>query len=274
LEPKTNFFKLNLAEVWRYRDLMWMFVRRDFVAQYKQTIMGPVWHIIQPLLTTLIFLFLFGRVAKISTDGIEPAILFYMSGITIWNYFAACLTNTSTTFVSNAAIFGKVYFPRLVMPLSIVISNIIRFGIQFGLLLVFMVAYAFKGYPIHFTLDWLFIPVLILIMAGIGFGLGIIISSLTTRYRDLALLLTFAVQLGMYATPIAYPLSFLADKNYKWLINLNPLTSIVEGFRFCLFGKGTVTFEGILYSISFMIVVVLFGTLIFNKVEKDFMDTV
>jgi len=273
LQPKTSLFKLNLKEVWRYRDLMWMFVRRDFVAQYKQTILGPLWHIIQPLLTTLIFLFLFGRVAKISTDGIEP-VLFYMAGITVWNYFAACLTNTSTTFVTNAAIFGKVYFPRLVMPLSIVISNIIRLGIQFGLLLVFMVIYYFKGVPINLSVYWLCIPVLISIMAGIGFGLGIIISSLTTKYRDLALLLTFVVQLGMYATPIAYPLSFLAGTKYKWVLNINPLTSIVEAFRYCLFGKGTVTMDGLLYSVIFMIVVVLLGTLIFNKVEKDFMDTV
>jgi lipopolysaccharide transport system permease protein len=273
LEPQTSFFKLNLAEVWRYRDLMWLFVRRDFVAQYKQTILGPLWHIIQPLLTTLIFLFLFGRVAKISTDGIEP-VLFYMAGITMWNYFAACLTNTSTIFVTNAAIFGKVYFPRLVMPLSIVISNIIRFGIQFGLLLIFMILYVFKGVPINFSVNWLFIPVLILIMAGMGFGLGIIISSLTTKYRDLALLLTFAVQLGMYATPIAYPVSFLSGTKYKWVIDINPLTSIAEGFRYCLFGRGTVTAAALVYSISFMIITVLFGTLIFNKVEKDFMDTV
>jgi lipopolysaccharide transport system permease protein len=273
LEPKTSFFSLNLKEVWRYRDLMWLFVRRDFVAQYKQTILGPVWHIIQPLLTTLMFLFLFGRVAKLGTDGIEP-ILFYMSGVTIWNYFAACLTSTSSTFVTNAAIFGKVYFPRLVIPLSVVISNIIRFGIQFGLLLVFIIAYAFSGVPIHLSIFWLFIPFLVIVMAGIGLGLGIIISSLTTKYRDLSLLLAFAVQLGMYVTPIAYPLSFLSGTKYKWLININPLTSITEAFRYCLFGKGTVEVGGLLYSFIFMVLVILFGALIFNKVEKDFMDTV
>jgi lipopolysaccharide transport system permease protein len=273
LEPKTSFFKLNLKDVWRYRDLMWLFVRRDFVAQYKQTILGPLWHIIQPLLTTVIFLFLFKKVANISTDGVEPT-LFYMSGITIWNYFAACLTNTSTTFVTNANIFGKVYFPRLVMPLSIVISNIIRFGIQFGLLLVFMIAYMFKGIPIHLSANWLFIPLLVLLMAGIGFGLGVIISSLATKYRDLSLLLTFAVQLAMYITPVAYPLSFLQTTKYKWVIDINPLTSITEGFRYCLFGKGTVTSNGLWYSLIFMVVVVVLGSLIFNKVEKDFMDTV
>ncbi|THU41544.1 ABC transporter permease [Niastella caeni] len=273
LEPKTSFFRLNLKDVWQYRDLMWLFVRRDFVAQYKQTILGPLWHVIQPLLTTLVFLFLFGSVAKIGTDEIEP-ILFYMSGIAIWNYFAACLTNTSTTFVTNASIFGKVYFPRLVIPLSIVISNIIRFGIQFGLLLIFMIWYAFKGVPIVITYYWLFIPVLVILMAGIGFGLGVIISSLTTKYRDMALLLTFAVQLGMYVTPIAYPFSFLETTKYQWLVGINPLSPIVEAFRYCLFSRATVSMSALLYSFIFMIVVVVTGMLIFNKVEKDFMDTV
>jgi lipopolysaccharide transport system permease protein len=274
LQPENSFFKLNLAEVWRYRDLMWLFVRRDFVAQYKQTILGPIWHVIQPLLTTIMFLFLFGKIAGISTDGVEPPLLFYMSGITIWNYFSACLTSTSNTFISNAAIFGKVYFPRLVIPLSVVISNIVRFGIQFGLLLVFIVIYAFKGYPIHFTIYWLGIPVIVFVMAGIGLGLGIIISSLTTKYRDLSFLLTFAVQLGMYVTPVAYPLSYLAKSKYKWLIDLNPLTSITEAFRYCIFGKGTVETQGLLYSFGFMVVVLVVGSLIFNKVEKSFMDTV
>lgn len=273
LEPKTSFFKLNLVEVWHYRDLMWLFVRRDFVAQYKQTILGPVWHVIQPFLTTLMFLFLFGKVANIPTDGIEP-VLFYMSGITIWNYFSACLTSTSNTFITNAAIFGKVYFPRLVIPLSVVISNIVRFGIQFGLLLIFMIIYAFKGVPIHLSIYWLFIPVLVFVMAGIGLGLGIIISSLTTKYRDLSFLLTFAVQLGMYVTPIAYPLSFLEKTKYKWLIDLNPLTSITEAFRFCIFEKGTVEMHELLYSLGFMVLVLIVGALIFNRVEKNFMDTV
>ncbi len=273
IRPKTSLFDLHLQDVWRYRDLMWLFVRRDFVAQYKQTILGPLWHIIQPLLTTLIFLFLFGSVAKIGTDGIEP-ILFYMSGITIWNYFSACLTTTSGTFITNANIFGKVYFPRLVLPLSMVISNIIRFGIQFGLLLIFMIVYYFKGVHITITWYWLLIPVLVIIMAGIGLGSGIIISSLTTKYRDLALLMTFAVQLAMYVTPVAYPLSFLQNKSYRWVVTINPLTSIVEAFRYCLFGKATVTFSGIAYSILFMLITLFAGALIFNKVEKDFMDTV
>jgi lipopolysaccharide transport system permease protein len=274
IEPKSHLLQLNLKEIWRYRDLLQLFVRRDFVAQYKQTILGPIWHIIQPVFTTLIYLLIFSRIANIPTDGIEPPILFYMSGITIWNYFSACLTNTSTTFTANAAIFGKVYFPRMVLPLSIVISNIVRFGIQFLLLLVFMFFYYFKGYPIHVSFTWLFIPVLIFIMAGIGLGLGIIISSLTTKYRDFAVLLTFAIQLGMYATPIVYPSSFLLNTSYKWIIEINPLSSIVECFRFSLFGKGTFTAGNLAYSGIFMLVVLFIGTIIFNKVEKSFMDTV
>ena len=273
ISPHVHLLDLRLGEVWRYRDLMWLFVRRDFVSQYKQTILGPLWHVIQPLLTTLMFLFLFGRVAHIGTDGIEP-ILFYMSGITIWNYFSACLTNTSSTFVSNAAIFGKVYFPRLILPLSVVISNIIRFAIQFALLFVFMIVYAFKGVPLHIDFYWLLIPFLILLMAGLGLGMGIIISSLTTKYRDLVLLLGFAVQLGIYATPIAYPLSYIQSSKFRWLIELNPLTSVVEAFRFCLFGKATVSLGSLAYSVIFMVVVLFIGAIIFNKVEKDFMDTV
>ena len=273
IKPSTGFFDLPLRDVWRYRDLLVLFVKRDFVAQYKQTVLGPLWHVIQPLLTTLIFLFVFGRVARLGTDGIEP-ILFYMSGITIWNYFATCLTSTSNTFVNNASIFGKVYFPRLIIPLSVVVSNIVRFGIQFCLLLAFMIAYTFRGVPLELSVYWFFIPVIILVMAGIGLGLGIIISSLTTKYRDLSILLGFAVQLGMYVTPIAYPLSFLQDTKYGWLIKLNPLTSITEAFRFCLFGRGTVEPGGLLYSLLFMLAVIVSGALIFNKVEKNFMDTV
>ena len=197
-----------------------------------------------------------------------------MSGITIWNYFAACLTSTSNTFLANANIFGKVYFPRLVLPLSIILSNIVRFGIQFGLLLIMMIWYQFHGYPIHLTGYWIYIPILIVLMAGIGLGLGIIISSLTTKYRDLAILLGFAVQLGMYATPIAYPLSFLKSRGYAKLISANPLSPVVECFRYCLFGKGTFTPGSLTYSVIFMLCVLFIGSVIFNKVEKSFMDTV
>lgn len=275
IRPKTNLLDIKLAEVWRYRDLMWLFVRRDFVAQFKQTILGPIWHIIQPILTTLMFLLLFGKIAKLSSDGIEP-ILFYLSGITIWTYFSTCLTNTSNTFVTNAPIFGKVYFPRLVLPISIVISNMAKFGIQFVLLLIAMVWYrVFKGVPINFSIFWLAIPLLVFLLAGIGLGCGIIVSSVTTKYRDFALLLVFIVQLGMYATPIVYPLSSIEKEGMlKTFININPLTPIVEGFRFALFGKGTVTLGGILYSVIFTFASLLIGAITFSKTERTFMDTV
>jgi lipopolysaccharide transport system permease protein len=273
ITPNTNLLDLRLGEVWKYKDLLFLFVRRDFIAQYKQTILGPLWHVIQPLFTTIVFLFLFGRIANIPTDGVKP-ILFYMSGITLWNYFSACLTNTSNTFIANAGIFGKVYFPRLVIPLSIILSNIVRFGIQFALLLLMMIWYQFHGAPIHITIHWIWIPVLVFFMAGISLGLGIIISSLTTKYRDLVILLGFAVQLGMYATPIAYPSSFLQKTEYARIIALNPLSSIMECFRYCLFGKGTFSIGGLLYSFLFMTVILFLGAIIFNKVEKSFMDTV
>ncbi|MBK8712911.1 MAG: ABC transporter permease [Niastella sp.] len=271
--PKGKLLDLNLKEVWRYRDLLWLFVKRDFVAQYKQTILGPVWHFIQPIFTTLMFLFIFGKIANIPTDGIA-AIPFYMSGITIWNYFSACLTATSATFVANAGIFGKVYFPRLVLPLSTVMSNIIKFGIQFLLLLSVMIYYGFKTGHFHFGISWLLIPLLVLMMAGMGLGLGIIISSLTTKYRDFTVLLGFAVQLLMYATPVAYPLSFLKDKSYAAWVAWNPLSPIVESFRYALFGTGTLDVAGLLYSGGFILVALFFGALLFNKVERTFMDTV
>ena len=274
IQPQSSLLDLNLKEVWRYRDLMMLFVRRDFVAQYKQTILGPVWHIIQPILTTIMFLLVFTKIAEIPTDGIEP-LLFYMSGVTMWNYFSTCLTATSNTFVANAHIFGKVYFPRLVLPLSIVVSNMIKFGIQFGILLLAMIWYAvFRDIPIEFGVNWLLIPVLLIIMAGIGLGSGIIISSLTTKYRDLSVLIGFAVQLLMYATPVIYPLSYLVKGSIGEVIQWNPLSPVIEGFRFALFGKGSFSWEWIGYSSLFMLVVLLIGSVFFNKVEKTFMDTV
>ncbi len=274
IKPQASLFDLNLKEVWKYRDLMMLFVRRDFVAQYKQTILGPLWHVIQPVLTTIMFLLVFGKIANIPTDGIEP-ILFYMSGITIWNYFSTCLTATSNTFVANAGIFGKVYFPRLVLPLSIVISNIIKLGIQFGILFLGMIWFAiFKNIPIQFGVNWLLIPVLVIIMAGIGLGLGIIISSLTTKYRDFAVLIGFAIQLLMYATPVAYPLSFLKGKSFAAIIEWNPLSPIVEGFRYALFHTGSFQLQSLIYSIIFMVVVLVIGAVYFSKVERTFMDTV
>ncbi len=274
IKPQASLLDLNLKEVWRYRDLMMLFVRRDFVAQYKQTILGPLWHIIQPVLTTIMFLLVFGKIANIPTDGIE-AVPFYMSGITIWNYFSTCLTATSNTFTANAGIFGKVYFPRLVLPLSIVISNIVKLGIQFGILLLCIIWFAiFKGVPIAFGTNWLLLPVLVIIMAGIGLGSGIIISSLTTKYRDLSVLIGFAVQLLMYATPVAYPLSYLKNKSFAPLIEWNPLSPVVEGFRYAVFQKGTFDLFSLGYSVLFMIVVLVIGAVYFSKVERTFMDTV
>lgn len=273
IEPKAKLLDLNLREVWHYRDLMWLFVRRDFVAQYKQTVLGPLWHFVQPVFTTLIFLLIFGKIAKIPTDGIAPA-AFYMSGITLWNYFSACLTNTSNTFVNNASIFGKVYFPRLVLPLSVVISNVVKFGIQFLLLVIVMVYFHFRGYPIHVNVSLLLIPVLLVWLATIGLGLGIIISSVTTKYRDFHVLLTFAVQLLMYATPVVYPLSYLKNTGYKWVIDINPLAPVMEVFRYALFQKGTIEPGSLIYSITFTIASFFIGIVLFNRVEKTFMDTV
>jgi lipopolysaccharide transport system permease protein len=273
IEPSGKLLDLRLKEVWRYRDLMILFVKRDFAAQYKQTVLGPIWHLIQPVFTTIVFLFVFHSVAKISTDDIHP-VLFYMSGIAIWNYFSSCLNATSNTFVANAGIFGKVYFPRLVIPLSTVLSNIIKFGIQFSLLLVVMIWYGIKEGDFYFSFTWFLIPVLVVMMAGMGLGLGIIISSLTTKYRDFTVLIGFIVQLLMYVTPVAYPLSFLKEKGYAWVVNFNPLTPIVEAFRFALFGKGSYEPMHLLYSGIFIIVTLFFGMVIFNKVERSFMDTV
>jgi len=266
-------FDLNLKEVWKYRDLLLLFVKRDFVAQYKQTILGPLWHFIQPIFTTLMFLVVFGKIANIPTDGV-PSVLFYMSGITIWNYFSSCLTSTSNTFVANAGIFGKVYFPRLVIPLSTVISNLVKFGIQFLLLMGTFIFFVIKGVPVHLTVSFLMIPVLVLMMAGMGLGLGIIISSLTTKYRDLNILIGFAVQLLMYATPVAYPLSFLKHNKYASWIEWNPLTPIVEAFRYALFQQGSFNAGSLLYSAVFIIVILFIGLLTFSKVERTFMDTV
>lgn len=273
IKPETGLFDLHLKEVWRYRDLLFLFVKRDFVAQYKQTILGPLWHFIQPALTSLMFLILFSRIANIPTDGIAP-ILFYLSGITLWNYFSSCLTSTASTFTSNAGIFGKVYFPRLVLPLSVIFSNLVKFGIQFLLLFLVMVWYAIKGNSFHFGWSWMWIPLLLLIMAMFGLGFGIIISSLTTKYRDFAVLISFAVQLAMYITPIAYPMSFLRAKSYATWIQWNPLTPIIETFRYALFGVGEASYLGVGYSLVVSVVALFIGMLVFNKVEKTFMDTV
>lgn len=272
IRPQRNWFDLRLGELWRYRDLILLFVRRDFVATYKQTILGPLWHLIQPLLTTITFTVIFGRIAKLPTDEL-PQFLFYMAGTIIWSYFAACLTKTSGTFIANAGIFGKVYFPRLAVPTSILLSNLIAFAIQFGQFLAFIAYFGLAGAAIQPNGWILLTPALLLMMAGLGLGFGIIISSLTTRYRDLQHLVTFGVQLLMYATPVIYPLSAIPDK-YRWLIMANPMTPIVESFRFAFLGAGTVSVMHLLYSFGFMLGVLAIGILIFNRVERTFMDTV
>lgn len=266
-------FSLNLKEVWKYRDLLVLFVRRDFVASFKQTVLGPLWHVIQPVLTTVMFLFVFNSIAKIPTDGVPP-VLFYMSGISIWNYFSSCVFGTAGTFTGNAGMFSKVYFPRLVIPLSTVASNIIKLVIQFSLLACVFIYYAFNGYQVQFTWAILLLPVLIVMIALLGLGMGIILSSLTTKYRDFAVLLGFGMQLYMYATPIAYPLSYLKNSSYRWVLDINPLTSIIEMYRYALFGEGVFTTGSVLYSCIFIIVALLGGIVLFNKVERTFIDTV
>ena len=273
IKPQSHLLDINLKEVWKYRDLLWMFVKRDFTAQYKQTILGPLWHFIQPLFTTVVFLVVFTNIAKISTDGLPP-VLFYMSGITIWNYFSSCLNATSNTFVANAGIFGKVYFPRLVIPLSTVMSNIVKFGIQFLLLLAAMLWYKITTSTPSTISVLILIPAIIAIMAGLGLGLGIIISSMTTKYRDLTVLIGFAVQLLMYATPVVYPLSTITSEKLRFWITLNPLTPLVEAFRYAMLGVGSFDAGSFGYSIGFMVITLFIGLLIFSKVEKTFMDTV
>jgi len=272
IAPSTGILNLKLKEVWRYRDLLLLLVRRDFVAVYKQTILGPIWFLIQPLLTALIFTVVFGRIAKIPTDGIPP-VLFYLSGITLWNYFAECVNATSGTFTKNAEIFGKVYFPRLIVPLSVIISNLIKFGIQLSLLMVFWIYFYAQGENFHLNSSIILLPYLILLMAGMGLGIGMIVSSLTTKYRDLTFLISFGVQLLMYASPVIYPVSNLPEK-YKIFIMANPMTSIIETFRYALLGAGNFDLMHLGYSSVFTAVILIVGTVIFNQVEKSFMDTV
>ena len=272
IKPKSNWFNFNLKELWHYKDLIMLFVKRDFISVYKQTILGPLWYIIQPILTAITYSIMFGKIANISTGG-TPKLVFYLAGITIWNYFADCLNKTSNTFISNASVFGKVYFPRLTVPISIIISNMITFFIQMLLFLSFILYYSLIGTQIHISKYIFILPVLIIIMAGIGLGVGIIISSLTTKYRDLRFLITFSVQLLMFATPVIYPLSITGAK-LKFYLLINPLTSVVETFRYIFTGGGEYNWNYLLYSFVFMIIVLSMGIMMFNKVEKSFMDTV
>jgi lipopolysaccharide transport system permease protein len=272
ISPKSKWFDLQFHDVFKYRDLLLLFVKRDIVSFYKQTILGPLWYFIQPIFTTLVYTFVFGGLAGISTDGL-PKPLFYLAGITSWNYFADCLTKTSTTFRDNAGIFGKVYFPRLITPLSIVVSNLFRFIIQLVLLVVFILYYMNNG--INFNIDekiFLF-PIFVILMALQGLGIGMIITALTTKYRDLSHLVIFGVQLMMYATTIIYPLSQISGKFY-WIVALNPMTYIIEGIKASLLGVGLLNLNTFIYSMSISIVLFLFGIFIFNKVEKNFIDTI
>jgi len=272
ISAESSLFSINLKEVWRYKDLLFMFVKRDFVTFYKQTILGPIWFFLQPVLTTITFVIIFGKIAGISTDGV-PQIAFYLSGITIWNYFSEVLTNTSNVFVNNASIFGKVYFPRLIMPLSIVVSGLMKFSIQFLLFLSVVFYYAVIDVKIHPNLWILATPLLIVLMAALALGLGMIFSSLTSKYKDLTFLLTFGIQLVMYATPVIYPTSLLSPK-LKHFMNFNPLTGIFECFRYGYLGAGNFNPAMLVYSFFIITFILLLGTLIFNKVEKSFMDTV
>ncbi|MCG7281485.1 ABC transporter permease [Chryseobacterium taklimakanense] len=271
IDSRHSLFDLKLGEVWRYKDLIYMFVKRDFVSGFKQTILGPLWFFINPVFTTIVYLVVFGGIAKLPTDGI-PQVLFYLAGITLWNYFSSCLLGTSNVFTGNAAIFGKVYFPRLVMPLTIVISNLMKFGVQFALFLAAWVYYLIQA-KIEPNIWILATPLLILLMAAFALGMGMIFSSLTTKYRDLQMLLSFGVSLLMYATPVIYPISALSGI-WKKLAMYNPLTGIFECFKYGWLGAGD--FSPVMLTISSVIIFALLavGTVIFNKVEKSFMDTV
>lgn len=272
IKPQSSLLDLKLKDVWEYRDLLLLLVRRDFISVYKQTILGPLWFFIQPILQTLMFTFVFSRLAGISTDGLPP-VLFYLAGITAWNYFADCLIKTSTVFRDNAYIFGKVYFPRLIMPLSIVSSNLIRFGVQTLLLVAVIIFYALKGFSFTPNLYVLLFPVLVIMMAAMGLGAGMIISAMTTKYRDLAFLITFGIQLLMYATTVIYPLS-ATKPEYRFYIEANPMTAILEAFRFGFLGRGSFSWESLSYSAVVILVLLISGIIVFNKVEKNYVDTV
>lgn len=272
IESKHNLFSLNLKEVWRYKDLVYMLVKRDFITSFKQTVLGPIWFFINPIFTTVMYVIVFGNVAGLSTDG-APKLAFYLAGVTLWNYFSSCLTGTSTVFRGNASIFGKVYFPRLVMPLSVVISNLMRFGVQFALFIAVVIYYYFAEGTIHPNIWILATPFLILLMAGFAMGMGMIFSALTTKYQDVNMLLGFGVSLFMYATPVIMPISAFPEK-YRWIADLNPLTGIFECFKYGYLGVGDFTIGMLGYSTLFTVIVLAIGTVIFTKVEKSFMDTV
>ena len=275
ITPINNFFTLNLSEVWQYRDLLFLFVKRDVVTVYKQTVLGPLWYIIQPLFTSITFTLIFNRIAGINT-GIVPPFLFNLAGITIWNYFSSCLNETSDTFKKNASVFGKVYFPRVIMPLSVVISNLLKFGIQFLIFIVFYIYFYVQGAPVSLNLTILFFPFLIILMGFLALGLGMIISSMVTKYRDFTYLVSFGVQLLMYVSAVMYPISLVVTKlpEYGWLIKYNPLAYIIETSRYMLLSVGNISIQGLLYTTVITVVFFFLGLLIFNKTEKSFIDTI
>jgi len=275
ITPKNKFFSLNLKEVWQYRDLLLLFVKRDVITVYKQTVLGPLWYLIQPLFTSVTFTIIFNNVAGIDT-GTVPPFLFNLAGITVWNYFTACLTGTSDTFKANAAIFGKVYFPRIITPLSVVISNLLKFGIQFLIFIGFYIFYYFQGANLGLNGLILFFPILIIIMGLLGLGLGMLISAMVTKYRDFSHLIGFGIQLLMYLSAVMYPMSLIKDKlpGYGWLVEYNPLAYIIETARYMLLNVGEVSFLGLLYTLAVTIAVFFIGLLVFNKTEKSFIDTV
>lgn len=271
IKPKTRWFEFNLREIWEYRDLIFIFVKRDIISTYKQTILGPLWLFLAPLFTVVIYTFVFSTVARISTDNI-PAPLFYLAGTTCWNYFQACFMGTSTTFIANASMFGKVYFPRLISPISLIVSNLLKFGIQLILFLCFYGYYYYKG-EVSGSMYILLIPYLIILMGGIALGMGIIISALTTKYRDLSYFISFGITLLMYATPVIYPVSVIPEF-YKPFVLYNPIAPIIETFRFAFTGSGSFSWFLLGYSSVFMMIILFVGIIIFNKVEKTFMDTI
>ena len=273
IRPQEKLWKINLKEVWAYRDLITLFVKRNIVVQYKQTILGPLWYLIQPILTVIMNMVVFGGIAHMSTDGI-PQALFYMAGNVCWFYFSDCLNQTSSTFVANQGMFGKVYFPRMVVPISTVMSNLLRFGIQLLLFIAFWIYFFVSGSDIHLTWTILLVPVLIVMLAGLGLGFGILISSMTTKYRDLTILFTFVVQLWMYATPIVYPMSMVTNETLHTIIMLNPMTSIIEAFKYATLGQGYFSWGALGYSFAFTSILLVWGIVIFNKVQRSFMDTV
>ena len=273
ITPKNNLFDLNLKEVWQYRDLLLLFVKRDVVTVYKQTVLGPLWYLIQPLFTSIIFTLVFNNIAGISTGSVPP-FLFNLAGVTIWNYFKACLTGTADTFKKNQNIFGKVYFPRIIMPLSVVISNLLKFGIQIGILTVFYLYYVFTGSLIRPSIYIFTFPLIVLFMGMLGLGLGMIISSMVTKYRDLSFLVSFGVQLLMYVSLVSLPYKLFVENDLTWAVVYNPMAHIIELSRYVILGDGTTSFFGIAYTIAISVVVLFVGILIFNKTEKSFIDTI